>query len=85
MAEEEKLTNLPEERLYLAGALTGQWVQQNWLGQKQLVDFFLVKGLVEALFARLGINGAEYKPSAELAGMHPGRTAEVWFGNHRLG
>lgn len=85
LTAEEKLTQLPEERLYLAGALTGQWTRTNWMGQTQAVDFYLVKGLVESLLSRLGITGAQYRPATDLAGMHPGRTAEVWAGESRLG
>jgi phenylalanyl-tRNA synthetase beta chain len=85
LTTEEKLTQLPEERLYVAAALTGQWLPQNWMGANQPVDFYLVKGLVDSLLSRLGIVGATYKPASDLAGMHPGRTAEVWVGERRLG
>lgn len=82
---EETLTQLPEERLYVAGALSGQWLPQNWMGAKQQVDFYQLKGIVESLLARLGIHHAQYKAAADLAGMHPGRTAEVWADGRRLG
>jgi phenylalanyl-tRNA synthetase beta chain len=85
LSTEAKLSKLPEERLYVAAALTGQWLPQNWTGARQTVDFYLLKGLVESLLTRLGIAGAVYKPAADLAGMHPGRTAEVWVGERRLG
>ncbi|GIO04705.1 phenylalanine--tRNA ligase beta subunit [Brevibacillus reuszeri] len=85
LTAEEALTQLPDERLYVAGALTGQWLPPNWMGAKQPVDFYQAKGVVESLLARLGIKAAEYKATAELAGMHPGRTAEVWVGEQRLG
>ncbi|MFY0543697.1 phenylalanine--tRNA ligase subunit beta [Brevibacillus sp. H7] len=85
LSGEKKLTKLPEERLYVAGAVTGQWLPQNWMGSRQPVDFYLVKGLVESLLNRLGIEGTEYKAASDLAGMHPGRTAEVWAGGRRLG
>jgi len=85
LSDENKLTGLPEERLYVAGALTGHWQPQNWTGQRQTVDFYLVKGIVDSLLQRLGITGAAYKAATDLAGMHPGRTAEVWVGDRRLG
>lgn len=81
----EELTELPEERTYVAGALSGQWYPQNWMGTKQPVDFYQLKGIVESLLARIGIRDAVYKATSELAGMHPGRTAEVWAGDERLG
>lgn len=85
LSDEEKLTQLPNERLYLAGAVTGQWVPQNWMGAKQPVDYFLVKGLAESLFTRLGIQDIAFKVAQDVAGMHPGRTAEVWVGDRKLG
>ncbi|GEB33531.1 MULTISPECIES: phenylalanine--tRNA ligase subunit beta [Brevibacillus] len=85
LSAEEELTQLPEERLYVAGALTGQLLSQNWMGAKQPVDFYQVKGIVDSLLARLGIRTAEYKAAADIAGMHPGRTAEVWVNDKRLG
>ncbi|MED1824099.1 phenylalanine--tRNA ligase subunit beta [Brevibacillus agri] len=85
LTREESLTQLPEERLYVAGALTGQLLPQNWMGAKQPVDFYQVKGIVDSLLARLGIRTAQYKAAADIAGMHPGRTAEVWAGDKRLG
>lgn len=85
LTEEERLTQLPEERLYLGGILTGQWIPQNWLGVKQPVDFYLVKGIVESLFTRLGLPRAEYVPAADRVGMHPGRTADVVIGGKTIG
>ncbi|RNB56979.1 phenylalanine--tRNA ligase subunit beta [Brevibacillus gelatini] len=85
LTREESLTQLPEERLYVAGALTGQLLPQNWMGAKQPVDFYQVKGIVDSLLDRLGIHTAQYKAAADIAGMHPGRTAEVWVGDKRLG
>ncbi|NGQ94448.1 phenylalanine--tRNA ligase subunit beta [Brevibacillus sp. SYP-B805] len=85
LSAEEKLTRLPEERFYLGGVLTGQWVPQNWQGVKQPVDFFLVKGIVESLLSRLGIADAVYRPAADLTGMHPGRTAEVTVNGKKIG
>lgn len=85
LSRQEVLTELPEERLYVGGALTGQWMPQNWMGAKQPVDFYQVKGVVESLLAGLGIQDVQYKQVSELAGMHPGRTAEVWVKDQRLG
>jgi phenylalanyl-tRNA synthetase beta chain len=85
LSDQPTLTGLPEERLYVAGAISGQWLPQNWMGARQPVDFYLVKGVVESLLTRLGIAGVVYKAAADLVGMHPGRTAEVWVGERRLG
>ncbi len=85
LSTEEKLSQLPEERLYVGGAVTGQWIPQNWMGAKQPVDFYQAKGIVESLLARLGIQNVGYKAVFGLAGMHPGRTAEISVGETRIG
>ncbi len=85
LSEEAALTQLPEEPLYLAGLLTGQWVPPHWTGVKQPVDFFLVKGIVESLLSRLGVTGVEYRPAADRTGMHPGRTADVIVSGETVG
>lgn len=85
LSTEETLTQLPEERLYVGGAVTGQWIPQNWMGAKQAVDFYQAKGIVDSLLARLGIQNVQYKAVSDLKGTHPGRTAEVWAQELRLG
>ncbi len=46
-------------------------------------DFFSLKGIVEALLARFGIVGVEFKAGAA-AYYHPGRSAEAWLGDCKL-
>ena len=46
---------LPEEREYVAGAITGLWESNPWQGEKKPVDFFVVKGIIEAVFEALGV------------------------------
>ncbi|MHC0037419.1 phenylalanine--tRNA ligase subunit beta [Pseudoneobacillus sp. C159] len=68
---------LPEEQEHLAIALTGLWHTHLWQGEKKPVDFYVVKGILEGLFAKLGLaDRVEYRQAAP-QGMHPGRTAEV--------
>ncbi|WP_313427797.1 phenylalanine--tRNA ligase subunit beta, partial [Siminovitchia terrae] len=44
----------PEEREHIAGAVTGLWVDNAWQGEKKPVDFYVVKGILEGLFKKLG-------------------------------
>jgi len=85
LSEEAKLTQLPEERLYLGGLLTGDWIPQNWMGAKQPVDFFLTKGIVQSLLDRIGVKGAVYEANSGRVGMHPGRTADVIVSGETVG
>jgi phenylalanyl-tRNA synthetase beta chain len=48
------------------------------------MDFFDLKGIVEALLARFGIEGAEAIPGAA-AYYHPGRSATLLLGGERIG
>lgn len=77
LTDEAELRTLPEERLALAGLLTGNWVGPHWQQKAEPVDFYLAKGILDVLLNRLGITGIEYRPAKDLAGMHPGRTAHI--------
>ena len=46
---------LPEEEEHLAAAITGLWHSHSWQGEKKPVDFFVIKGILEGLFAKLGL------------------------------
>ena len=48
------------------------------------VDFFYAKGILEALFARLGLE-VTYTATSEIASLHPGRTALISLGDQVLG
>ena len=86
LSDEPVPSKLPEERLYLAGLLTGAWQPQSWHKAGTVpVDFYLVKGIVESLFDRLGITEAEWRPAADKRGMHPGRTADILVAGEAIG
>lgn len=76
---------LPEEKEYVAGAITGLWESNPWQGEKKPVDFFVAKGIIEAIFEALGVlNAVEYR-KATVPNMHPGRTAEVLLNGEVIG
>lgn len=76
---------LPLEREHVAGAITGLWEANLWQGEKKPVDFFVAKGVLEALFDTLGVaSQIEYR-QAEIKDMHPGRTAEVLLNGEVIG
>jgi phenylalanyl-tRNA synthetase beta chain len=77
--------DLPEEREHLAGAITGLWESHPWQGEKKPVDFFVAKGVLEAVFDTLGLAEKIGYRQAEIAGMHPGRTAEILLDNEVIG
>jgi phenylalanyl-tRNA synthetase beta chain len=75
ISDQDILTKQPIEQQRLAGALTGNWFQHPWQQEKKPVDFYLVKGIVEGLFAHLQIPVTFEQ--AKLADMHPGRGATI--------
>lgn len=75
----------PEELEHLAGAMTGLWHSHSWQGEKKSVDFFVIKGVLEGLFAILGLTDKVEFSQAKVDGMHPGRTAEIQLNGERIG
>ncbi|WP_270211241.1 phenylalanine--tRNA ligase subunit beta [Streptococcus anginosus] len=67
---------LPTEINSFAYALTGLVTEKDFQTPAVPVDFFYAKGILEALFDRLGLK-VEYTATQALAGMHPGRTATI--------
>ena len=68
------LSELPDERM------------QFTLGMYGNGDFYTMKGVIEEFFDALGMkNKVNYNPNAGKAFLHPGRQAEVIYGNTSVG
>jgi phenylalanyl-tRNA synthetase beta chain len=76
---------LPQEKERLAGALTGVWHANLWQGEKKAVDFYVVKGILDGLFALLGLEKRIAYKQAKRDGMHPGRTADILLDGKTIG
>ncbi len=76
---------LPEEQEHVAGAITGLWQTQLWQGEKKPVDFYVLKGILEGLFAKLGLTEKIEYRQVVLENMHPGRTASVLLDGNDIG
>ncbi|PKH11441.1 phenylalanine--tRNA ligase subunit beta [Planomicrobium sp. MB-3u-38] len=74
---------LLNEEEHLAAAITGLWLDNSWQGEKKAVDFFVLKGIVEGLAAKLDIE-LEFE-RGEMDGLHPGRTAFITLDGRRIG
>lgn len=68
--------DLPTEINSFALALTGLVADKDFQTPAVPVDFYYAKGILEMLFAKLGLE-VTYVPMAELASLHPGRTAAI--------
>ena len=77
--------NEPTDEMLLAGAMSKEFSSYRHQNQHEMVDFYTIKGIVEALFNRLGIKET-YKvlenPSKEL---HPKRSAGIYVNNELIG
>lgn len=77
LTNEKKLSKLPKENWHLAGLITGKQNTDLWnRDTKPVLNFYYGKGILEALFRRLGVKRIRYR-EATLPGFHPGRTAEI--------
>lgn len=76
---------LPDEEEHLAAAITGLWHSHSWQGEKKAVDFFVLKGILEGLFAKLGLTDQVSYMAAKIESMHPGRTAEIQLNGKKIG
>lgn len=75
----------PQEVEHVAGVLTGLYVNHPWQGEKIPVDFFIVKGVLEQLFAKLNLTERITYEKAVLDGMHPGQTAHILLDHEVIG
>lgn len=75
---------LVEEDERLAIALAGGSAP-HWQSGRQMYDFYSIKGLVDDLAASLFLPPLRWQALTDAPGWHPGRTAEVWLGDERLG
>lgn len=69
------ITELPDEKMRIAGLLYGKAEQAQWPMTARTYDFYDVKGLMEATMASLGIEGYHIERS-EAAPLHPGKAAQ---------
>jgi phenylalanyl-tRNA synthetase beta chain len=77
---------LPDEPRRLAIAMTGQRQVPAWdAPSRAALDFFDLKGVVEALLAALHVRGAEYLPETRVSTFHPGKCARILLGERALG
>ncbi|MFC2694411.1 MAG: phenylalanine--tRNA ligase subunit beta [Lactobacillus sp.] len=69
---------------HLAALYTGDIFAETWQHRKDQLDFYWVKGQLEALFAALGLKNVSYKAEV-IPGMHPTRTAAVYVNDDYVG
>ena len=67
--------NLPDERFTLAMVFSGE-TEKSWSKSPEPMDFYFAKGVLETLFAEIGLKNARFVRFADPS-FHPGRTAAI--------
>lgn len=75
----------PREVEHVAAAMTGETISGSWHDQVRPVDFFVIKGIVEFLLARLGATNVRFEKANGHEEMHPGRTADIYIQDEFVG
>ncbi len=75
--------DLPDERRTVAAIICGPQTERSWSGKSGEVDFYVAKGIVEGIFAHLGIQAAYELRDDPFFG--PGRAASISSGGKCLG
>ncbi|MCH9671058.1 MAG: phenylalanine--tRNA ligase subunit beta [Gammaproteobacteria bacterium] len=74
-----------EQSKFIAGLITGSLAREQWSEAKRNVDFYDVKGDVEALFALTRCSEQfEFTPAAHPA-LHPGQSAQIMRADEHVG
>jgi phenylalanyl-tRNA synthetase beta chain len=81
--EEAKDRDLPDENEMLVGVLSGPRFTTSWQSPEGDLGFFDAKGVLQSVFAKLGIDLA-YKPHVDST-LHPGKAARLMFGETPVG
>ncbi|MDO9629170.1 MAG: hypothetical protein Q7I99_04640, partial [Acholeplasmataceae bacterium] len=72
------------EHMHLGIAMSGPWHKNPWKKEVFIADFYTLKGLVESIFAPLGIE-FDFKDTSKIEGYHPYRQASIFYKNQELG
>jgi phenylalanyl-tRNA synthetase beta chain len=75
--------DLPQEKEMLCAVLSGSQHKLSWRSKEEPIDFFVAKGVVEAILSQLGL-GASFE-KGEDESLYPGRVASVAVGGENLG
>jgi phenylalanyl-tRNA synthetase beta chain len=76
---------LPEEKPIVAAIMTGLYHSKEWFREERAVDFFDIKGALEALLEALGLKDVSFKRGAVPPWYHEAVGATVFLGDIPLG
>ncbi len=75
-----------KETELLSGVMHGTYQTSLWQGKKEIIDFYLLKGIIESLLKKLKIDDVRILASKNsIASMHPGIYADIYVNDVYLG
>lgn len=86
--EISELTSKEGVQEHLAVVLSGNLQETKWLAEKRPADFYALKGILEALFERTGIQSSRLffkENTIDTIHFHPGKSAELYVGKDLVG
>ncbi len=84
-AEALPLKSLPVETTRLCLAMTGARYEAAWNRERNLVDFYDLKGVLESLLVALGLPQAKFSALTAVNYLHPGKSATITVDGKELG
>ncbi len=75
----------PDETERLAMVATGARNENDWEGGAARIDFYDVKGAIEAVVEALGLPALGFEPAEDSGWLHPGRAADIWMNGEVIG
>lgn len=76
--------NALKEQPSIAGLITGEWGGMNWSEPTRSLDFYDLKGDIQAVFELLDIDTIQFIPAVH-PGLHPGQSAQMFIGDKAIG
>jgi phenylalanyl-tRNA synthetase beta chain len=80
-----KADSLPDEKTFLSAVMTGLLDQKQWYCEERSVDFFDIKGIVEALLKALGIPNALFKKDDMPPYYNPEISSGIYLSDRLIG
>ncbi|XIF20319.1 MAG: phenylalanine--tRNA ligase subunit beta [Acetilactobacillus jinshanensis] len=83
---DSKQEKKPTELMHVAAAVTGSLDANSWYQKAKPVDFYQLKGILNLYLRELDVAGpVKYVATSKHPDMHPGRTADVYVNDQRIG
>ena len=73
-----------KEQPSIAGLVTGEWGGMSWSEPTRSLDFYDLKGDIQAVFELLDIDSVQFIPAVH-PGLHPGQSAQIFIGDKAIG